>query len=104
MINSMPSDIQADEEEIRLQIQLSIKRSMGRQGYEMKLVAEQGITLRGQQVSLLIYEGTDGNGVPMKQVVSGLFKGKNSQVMLFIAGKAANWNQEEIDTFLESIK
>jgi hypothetical protein len=104
MIASMSPDIEVDEEEIRLQIQLSMQRSSNKQGYNMKLVEEQEITIRGQQVPLMIYEGTDENDVSMKQIVTGLFDGKNSKVMLFIAGKVSNWNQEEIDAFIESIK
>jgi len=104
MIASMSPNIEADEEEMRLQIQLSMQRSSNRQGYEMKLVEEKEVTIRGQQVSLMVYEGTDENGNPMKQIVSGLFDGKNSKVMLFIMGQESNWNQEEIDSFILSIK
>lgn len=104
MIASISSDIEVDEEEMRLQIQLSIQRSSNRQGYDMKLVEEQEVTVREQQVNLMIYEGTDENGNPMKQIVSGLFDGKNSKVMLFIMGQESNWNQEEIDAFIASIK
>ena len=104
LITSMPSDIEVDEEEVRLRIQLSMRESAGNQGYEMELVDEQEITIRDQQVSLLIYEGTDDTGNAMRQVVSGLFKGKNSLIMLFIGGSEANWNQEEIDSFIASIK
>ena len=104
MIASMSSDIEADEEELRLQIQLSMQRSSNRQGYEMKLVEEQEVTISEQQVNLMIYEGVDEKGNPIKQIVSGLFDGKNSKVMLFIMGQESNWNQEEIDTFIASIK
>ena len=104
MIASMSSDIEADEEELRLQIQLSMQRSSNRQGYEMKLVEEQEVTIRGQQVNFMIYEGVDENSNPIKQIVSGLFEGKNSKVMLFIMGQESNWNQEEIDAFIASIK
>lgn len=105
MIASMPSYVEVDEENIRLLIQLNMEWSSEKQNYEMKLIDEQEITIRGQKVSLLIYEGTDENGVHMKQVTSGLFEGKNnSKVILSIAGKVANWNQKEIDIFIESIK
>ena len=101
IIVSMRSYIDVDKEKIHLQI----RSSLDKQDYEMKLVDEQEIAIRGQKVPLLIYEGTDENGVLMKQVMSGFFEGKkNSKVMLFIAGEAAYWNQEEIDAFIESIK
>jgi len=101
IIASTRSYIDVDKEKIHLQIQ----SSLGKQDYEMKFVDEQEITIRGQKVSLLIYEGTDENGVLMKQVMSDFFEGKkNSKVMLSFEGKVANWNQEEIDAFIESIK
>jgi len=104
MIASMSSDIEADEEELRLQIQLSMEKSSNRQGYDMELVGEQEVTIKGEQVNLMTYEGVDEKGNSMKQIVSGLFDGKNSQVMLFIMGQDSNWNQEEIDAFIASIK
>lgn len=104
IIASMSPNIEADEEEIRLQIQLSMQKSSNRQGYDVKLVEEQEVTIRGQQVNLMIYEGTDESGSPIKQIVSGLFDGKKSKVMLFIMGQESSWNQEEIDLFISSIK
>ena len=100
----MPLTGEIDEEEMSLRIQLSMKRSMGNDGAEMHLVDEQKATIRGQEVTLLIYEGVSAEGIPMKQIVSGLFDGKNGMVMLFITGPEASWNQTEIDTFIESIQ
>lgn len=104
MIAAMPSDMPIDEEEIRLQIQLSVKKSARNHDYDLKLVDEQQTTIRGQEVSLLIYEGTDSTGTPMRQVVSGVFKGKTDMIMLLIIGVQSNWDQNEIDTFIKSIK
>lgn len=101
LIASTRSYINVDKEKIRLRIQSSVDTYY----YETKLVDEQEVTIRGQKVSLFIYEGTDENGVHIKQVVSGFFEGKkNSKVMLFITGNVAHWNQKEIDAFIKSIK
>lgn len=90
MIASAPSYFNFNEENIRLQILSSMERSPStKQSYEMTLIDEQEINIRGQLVPLLIYEGIDENGAQMKQFVSGSFAGENSKVMLLIFGEEA---------------
>lgn len=98
-IISIPSDIDTSEEQIRSQL-----LSTANQGMSMTLVDEQKVIIRKQEVKLLIYKGVDEERTAMKQVVSGIFEGKNGKVMLLILGREANWIQSEIDTFFESIK
>ena len=81
-----------------------MKKSARNHDYDLKLVDEQQTTIRRQEVSLLIYEGTDSTGTPMRQVISRVFKGKTDMIMLLIIGIQSNWDQNEIDTFIKSIK
>lgn len=93
-----------EEEELRRQMQLGLRRSLSWQNLDMELVEQSTMTLRGREVSLLHYEGVDGEGNRFKQIISGLFPGKNGLIMLWILGPEQGWDQAEIDGFLQSIR
>jgi len=104
MIAEMPFSDEVDEEQMRLQIQSQMKQTMQRQAWNVEFVGEKEITIRGQDVTLLFYEGVDETGEKVKQVVSSLFEGKNGQVMIWIAGSESGWDQSAIDYFVRSIR
>jgi hypothetical protein len=60
------------------------------------------MTIRGEEVEVVTYEGADESGNTMRQVIT-TFPGKNGTAMLMIMGDPQNWDKEEIDTFIESI-
>jgi hypothetical protein len=103
MLAAMPLSGSMDEEEM-LQIQSNMQRTMGDQNVDMELVEEKTVTIRGQEVSLSVYEGTDEQGFAMKQVVSGFFEGKKGLVTLMIMGQETEWDQTEVDAFIDSIR
>jgi len=104
MIAEMPSGIGIDEAMMRQQIEQSMQRSMGYSNFNVKLVDEQVRTILGEEVTFFEYAGTDGSSNQVKQLVSEFFEGKNGTVMLMIVGNESNWDQAEIDTFLDSIR
>jgi hypothetical protein len=103
MIAEMPSGMGIDETVMRQQIEQSMQRSMGYSNFNVKLVDEQVRTIRGDEVTFFEYAGTDGSGNQVKQLVSEFFEGENGTVMLMIVGDDSNWDQAEIDAFLDSI-
>jgi len=104
IIAEMPSGLGIDADQMRQQIELGMQRSIGNRNFDVELEDEQSRTIRGQDVTIYVYTGTDGNGTRIKQVVSELFDGKNGSVMLMIMGQESGWDQAEIDAFLDSIQ
>lgn len=104
LIAEMPTGGGFDEQEMQRQLELSMQRSMGDRNFDVQLVDEQTRTIRGQEVDLLIFEGTDSTGTQVRQIISELFEGKNGMVMLMVIGAESSWNQSEIDTFIDSIR
>ena len=92
----------ADQQQMEEQIQRSFEQQGGRRGLTMKIVETKQMTIRGKEVEVIIYEGTDDNGFVMRQLIT-TFPGKDGTAMLMIMGSTQNWDQEEIDTFVESI-
>ena len=103
-IVGMPSDMAMDEDEVRLEFQRQMRQAMNRQDWHLRLVDEQMATIRGQEVSLFLYEGTDDMGAELKQVVSSVFEGKSGNVMFWIMGLESEWDQAEIEAFINSLR
>jgi hypothetical protein len=104
MIAEMPSGGGFDEEEMQRQLEQTMQQSMGNRNFNVQLVDEQTRTIRGDEVSLLFFEGTDNSGIQVKQIISELFQGKNGSVMFMIIGSESGWDQSEIDAFIDSIR
>lgn len=89
----------ANQEEIEQQM----RQQAGQSGSSMKVVETKEMTIRGAETVVTIYEGTSENGVTMRQLMT-TFPGKDGTAMLMIMGTPESWDQEEIDTFIESIE
>lgn len=93
----------ADAEEMEAQIRQSFEQQAGRQGMSMTVVEVKEMTIRGAETEVTIYEGTDENGNTLRQLIAP-FPGKDGTAMLMIMGSPEDWDQDEIDTFIESME
>ncbi len=96
----MDSNIPIDADQVRQQMMSSMESSSST-NYEK--VDEWETTIRGQQVSVLEFEGSSEDGVPMRQLTT-VFDGESGSVFLMVVGEQADWNQAEIDDFFASIR
>lgn len=99
-----PENSKLGKEELRFQIQQGLKRAMGNGEVRFDLVEQLPATIRGQAVTLYVYEGRDDRGVETRQIFSDALEGKSGPVILFISGPLQGWDQAEIDRFLHSIQ
>lgn len=93
------SDPQAFQE----QMQRSLEQQSGRRGLKMEVVETKTMTIRGQEVEVLILEGTDENGTSMRQLITN-FNTETGLAMVMIQGLTEDWDQAAADQFLESIR
>lgn len=91
-----------NQQQMEQQLRQSFEQQSGRRGLKLKLVDVKKMTIRGEEVDVATYEGTDDNGFVMRQIIT-TFPGKDGTAMLMIMGAAQAWDQEEIDTFIKSI-
>lgn len=90
------------QEQMEQQIRQSFEQQSGRRGINMQVVKVEQITIRGQEVEVFTYEGTDENGVIIRQLITS-FPGKDGTAMLMIMGSAESWDKDVIDDFVKSI-
>lgn len=92
-----------NQQQMEEQIRRSFEQQSGRRGLKMEIVDVQKKTIRGKEVEVFIYEGTDENGNTMRQLVT-TFPGKDGTAMVMIMGTPEDWDADKINTFIESIR
>lgn len=92
----------SNPQQMEQQIRQSFEQQSGRRGLKMKLVDVKKMTIRGEEVEVTTYEGTDEKGLVMKQLIT-TFPGKDGTAMLMIMGAAPYWDEDIVDAFIKSI-
>ena len=92
-----------NQEQMEEQLRKSFEQQAGNRGLSLSLVKVEDKTIRGEETQVATYEGTDENGLVIRQVIAS-FPGKDGAAMLMIMGPAELWDQDVIDAFIESIR
>jgi len=95
--------VAGNQQQMEQQIRQSMEQQSGSRGAKMELVEVKTMTIRGEETEVSIYEGTDVNGTKVRQLITS-FPGKSGVVMLLIFGNVADWDQDMVDEFIESIR
>ena len=91
-----------DRKQMEEQLRRSFEQQSGRRGADMQVVEVKTMTIRGEEVEVTTFEGTDQNGNVLRQLITS-FPGKDGTAMLMIIGSAQEWDQKLVDGFIESI-
>ena len=92
-----------DRKQMEQQLRQSFEQQFGQRGADMQVVEVKTMVIRGEEVEVTIFEGTDANGYVLRQLVTS-FPGKDGTAMLMIMGAASAWDDNVIDDFIESIR
>ena len=92
-----------NQEQMEEQLRQAFEQQAGNRGLSLSLVKVEDKTIRGEETEVATYEGTDENGLVIRQVITS-FPGKDGTAMLMIMGPADLWDQDAIDAFIESIR
>src|SRR5262245_11295753 len=74
-----------NQEQMEEQLRQSFEQQAGRRGLSMELVNVEEMTIRGEETQVATYEGTDQDGLVIRQVITS-FPGKDGTAMLMIMG------------------
>jgi hypothetical protein len=92
-----------NQQQMEEQMRRSFEQQSSHPGLSMELVRMEEQTIRGEETQVATYEGTDSNGVVLRQVIT-TFPGKDGLAMLMITGPASSWDQGLVDGFIESLR
>ena len=87
----------------RARYEENLSREMGDRRYNAQAVDTRKATVRGQPVTLRLFEGTDESGRQVRELVCA-FAGKSGDLLLGIVSSRETWDQAEADRFLQSIR
>ena len=103
MLAQFASGSGVSQEQMEQQLRQSFEQQAGNRGMDMHLVEAKKMTIRGNESEVAIYEGTDQSGNTVRQLITS-FPGKGGTAMLMIMGDTQDWDQTEVDNFINSIK
>lgn len=91
-----------NRDQVVRQMQEAFQQQFQRQSGAMREVAQEPITVRGQETTLVISESETGTN-RMRQAVT-VFNGKNGLVMVMAMSDTSAWDIELLRSFLASIR
>ena len=93
-----------NEEDMQQQMQDAFANQTGSQNANLEFVSSEETTINDAAATLATYEGTDGQGNEVRQVI-GVFESKDgSPAMLMIFGDLNNWDDSGINQFIDSLE
>lgn len=92
-----------DRQQMEQQLRQAFEQQSGQRGADMQVVEVKNMVIRGEEVEVTIFEGTDTNGYVVRQLITS-FPGKDGTAMLMIMGSPSAWDDKVIDDFIESIR
>ena len=104
MMMQIPAMISVDLADFQAQMQQQMQSQFGGET-TMNLAETDSVTIRGEQVDLMYFEGTSSEyNYPMRMMVSSFIDGESGKIMIMIMGAEADWDQPMVDNFLQSIR
>lgn len=69
----------------------------------LTVIENRAATIRGQEVTLVVSDGTNSEGDPYRQVTAA-FQGKGGPALLVLSEPIERWDQSAVDAFITSIQ
>ncbi len=98
-----PASVKVDESTLEQYAQQANPNVRRDRYSRVRTVGESQATIRGQNVTLLISEGTNHDG-QLYRTMTGVFQSKSGPTLLSIESPVSTWNQAEVDAFIASIR
>jgi hypothetical protein len=99
----MPKGVHVNEEDMAGKVEVVLPDDWNGRRSKAQIVDHVQGTIAGQDVTLVITEGTNHEGQAFRQVGTS-FDGKNGQTFVVFSRPTSTWDQVEVDAFLASIK
>jgi hypothetical protein len=103
LLTQFPASMATSQEQMEQQMKRAFQQQYYQEGVEMEVVETKTITIRGEDATQIISEGTGENGVTIRQLML-FFDGKGGLAALMVMGATSTWDQEAIDDFISSIR
>lgn len=99
----LPPRWHVDWVELERQFQSSVEGQGNDDSPDMQVIAQEPVTIRGLATTLVVSEGTNGQGERIRSATAA-FEGKGGQALLSFSGFAATWDAAMIEAFINSMR
>lgn len=103
MLMQFPSGANLSQEEMNRQLQQAVEQQTNRRGLDLEPVGTETYTIRGDEVEMTVSEGTDEQGIQIRQM-TGAFDGNQGTAILLVMAPVEFWDSAGIDAFIQSIR
>jgi hypothetical protein len=93
-----------DEQQMREQMRDAFSQQDGKDVSSFSTTSTEEITINGEPTTLVIAEGTSEEGEQVRQASATFTTDEGNVGMLMIIGARDNWDQDAVDTFLNSLR
>jgi hypothetical protein len=104
MLARFSSGMVGDEQQMREQMREAFANQDGSGSVSFSTTSTEEITINGEPTTLVIAEGTDESGQQVRQATATFTTDDGNTGMLMIIGARDNWDQDAVDTFLNSLR
>jgi hypothetical protein len=104
MLASFSSGMMGNEQQMRDQMRDAFAQQDGKEVSSFSTTSTQEITINGEPTTLVIAEGTSEDGQQVRQATATFTTDDGNVGMLMIIGAPDNWDQDAVDTFLNSLR
>jgi hypothetical protein len=104
MLASFSSGMMGDEQQMREQMRDAFSQQDGKDVSSFSTTSTEEITINGEPTTLVIAEGTSEEGERVRQASATFTTNDGNVGMLMIIGTLDNWDQDAVDTFLNSLR
>jgi hypothetical protein len=92
-----------NQADVEKQLELAVKQQFVFQGLNLTFDRVESRLVNGEEVTLTFRKGEDGVGTPYQQM-NGLFNSHKGRGFIFVQGPESSWDQDAIDSLLDSIR
>jgi hypothetical protein len=103
MLMQFPATTRIDQLEMERQMRQATRDRGRNWDVDMHVVERRQATIRGQEVTLTVSEGVNGDGEDYR-AVTGIFQGKRGPTLLAMSAPVSQWDNETVDAFIASIR
>ena len=103
MMMQFPDDVDMDMESMQEQMRQFSQMDNRNWNMNMEVIETKTMDVRGQEQTVTISEGTDGDGNTFRQMVT-LFEGKSGPALLVMVAQISEWDQAQFEDFIGSLR
>lgn len=104
MLMEFPASLSGNEAQMRRQMEETFSRQTGQQDLNMVYKGSETVTINGKEATLGIYEGTDENGMTVRQASAVFETNSGAPGMVLIFGPVNEWEGLGLEQFLQSMQ